>query len=294
MEGVLQVGMDEMEPTRNRTRLSRTRAELLGSTGSRYAPASVCDSLHLVERADRPCVIVGQPSEVTALRKAAELRPRLAERTGLILSFFCAGSPARRGLLELLQSLGIDPDNVFSIRYRGNGWPGMFSVTLKGQSEPARQLTYQASWAFVQAFRPFSTHLCPDGTGEDADISCGDPWYRKIEEDEPGSSLVLVRTEVGRRLLKAAREGGYVSLVPAEPRKLIESQRNLIAKRGAIGGRIATMRALLLPVPRLRGFSLYSNWKQLSFAEKLRSTLGTLRRIVFRGYYRRARRTSPI
>jgi coenzyme F420 hydrogenase subunit beta len=287
MSGVLQVGMDPADPMRNRTKLSRSRAELMENTGSRYAAASVCDGLGMVENAPAPCVVVGQPSEVTALRKAQQLRPQLAKKTGLVLSFFCAGSPARKGAVELIKSFGINPTDVEKFRYRGNGWPGMFAVTLKGQSKPVREMTYQESWGFVQAFRPFATHLCPDGSGEDADISCGDPWYREVQPGEPGSSLVAVRTETGRQILQRAMAAGYVTLTRAEPWKMVNSQKNLIAKRGAVGGRIATLRLLGLPAPKLRGFSLFKNWWGLSFDEKLRSTLGTVRRIINRGYFRR-------
>jgi coenzyme F420 hydrogenase subunit beta len=278
--------MDPEDPTRNRTKMSRSLGELMSNAGSRYAPASVCDRLDLIEQAPSPCVFVGQPSEVTALRKAQRLRPRLAEKTGLALSFFCAGSPARQGTLELLKSLGLDPSAVQELRYRGNGWPGMFSVTLKGQSQPVRQISYKESWGFVQAYRPFATHLCPDGMGEDADISCGDPWYRNVGDGERGASLVVVRTESGRKLLRRAMAAGYVELQRAESWKLIKSQKNLIAKRGAIGGRVAIMTMLGLPVPKLKGFALFRNWRGLPFGEKLRSTVGTLRRILTRGYYR--------
>jgi coenzyme F420 hydrogenase subunit beta len=286
MHGVLHIGMDPEKPTRNRTRMSRSRLQLLAQTGSRYAPASACDSLALIADAPGPCVFVGQPTEVTALRKAQKLRPALNKKVGLALSFFCAGSPARQGTLDLLKSMNINPDDVKDLRYRGNGWPGMFAVTQKDSSKPVQQMTYAQSWGFVQAYRPFATHLCPDGTGEDADISCGDPWYREVKPGEAGSSLALVRTETGRQLLRRAMAAGYVTLTPAEPWKLIGSQKNLIAKRGAIGGRIATLRMLGLPAPKLQGFSLFQNWLGLSFEEKLRSTVGTVRRVFTRRYFR--------
>jgi hypothetical protein len=46
------------------------------------------------------------------------------------------------------------------------------------------------------------------------------------------------------------------------------------------------MKMLGLPVPRLRGFSLFKNWRRLNLEEKLRSTLGTIRRIITRRYHR--------
>jgi coenzyme F420 hydrogenase subunit beta len=293
MYGVLHIGQDPKDPLRNKTTMSRTRADLMKNNGSRYAPASACDRLDLIESAPAPCVFVGQPTEVSALQKARALRPQLNQNVGVALSFFCAGSPSRKGTEDLLKSMGVAPSEVQDLRYRGNGWPGLFAVTLKGQSSPSHFRTYKESWGFVQAYRPFSTHLCPDGTGEDADISCGDPWYREVKDGEVGSSLVLVRTESGRRLVHDAMAAGYVTLEPVEPWKLIGSQKNLLAKRGSIGGRVAMLSLFGLPTPRLRGFSLLKNWLSLSVEEKLRSTLGTIRRVIARGYYRRRKPIPP-
>lgn len=286
MHGVLHVGSDPANPLRNRTGLSRTRQEVLAKVGSRYAPASTCDGLGLVESAPAPCVFIGQPTEVNGLRKAQRQRPELDKRVGAALSFFCAGSPPTKATVELLRKLKIDLAQVGQLRYRGNGWPGMFAVTLRGQSAPCAEMTYHDSWAFIQAFRPYSVRLNPDDTGEDADISCGDPWYREIEPGEPGSSLVVVRTKLGREIVRGAMEAGYVELTPAEPQKVIASQRNLINKRRTIWGRRLAFRAFGLPVTRLRGFPLFRLWLRLSFKEKLKSTLGTARRIVRRQYYR--------
>jgi coenzyme F420 hydrogenase subunit beta len=286
MHGVLHTAGNPEVPWQNRTRLSRTRSELMAATGSRYAPAAVCDSLGLVENAPAPCLVVGQPSEITALRKAQQIRPQLAQKVGLAISFFCAGSPSTEGTLRLLKKLDIDPAAVAEVRYRGRGWPGHFGVRLKGQTEFIPKLTYAESWGFIQEYRPFSVHLCPDGTGEDADITCGDPWYRQVQPGEPGSSLILIRTELGRRMFRRAVEAGHIVAKPLGIAEVLKSQHNLFEKRGAVGGRILTMKLFGLPTPDLRGFSLFRNWLRLPFANKLRSTLGTARRIISRRLYR--------
>ncbi len=286
MHGVLHIAGDPEDPIRNHTRLSRTRGELLGATGSRYAPASACDGLGIIEAAPAPCVFIGQPSEVTALRKAEEMRPALRRNLGLSLSFFCAGSPATRGTEELLRERGVARGEVEELRYRGLGWPGWFAVRRKGESSFTPLQSYEDSWGFLQQFRPFAVHISPDGSGEDADISCGDPWYRPIRKDEAGFSLVLTRTERGREFLRRAREAGYVHLDPTSVDNALNSQINLIRKRGSIWGRSIALRFFGLPATRLSGFHLFRNWLTLSPNEKLRSILGTGWRILQRGYFR--------
>ena len=286
MHGVLHIAADNKKPYANKTVLSRSGEELLSRTGSRYAPASPCDGLERIESAPGPCVFIGKPCDVTALRKAQTVRPELMRNTGIMIGIFCAGTPSTQGTIDLLRTNGIDPDSVEGLRYRGKGWPGKFSVKLHGKEQPREVLTYMDAWGFVQKYRPYRCYLCPDGTSEFADLSCGDAWYRQIREGEQGYSLVLVRTEKGRQVLHGAMKDGYVTLERRDPRILEASQGNLLMKRGAIWGRLLVMKALGVPTPRLHGFYLLENWLRLPIKEKARSILGTARRIIQRKYYR--------
>ena len=287
MSGVLHIGQDDQNPLANKTYLSKSRQELLSRTGSRYAPASACDRLDLIEKSENPCVFIGQPSEVAAYRKAQKMRPGLDQKTGLVLSFFCAGSPSTKGNQELIRKAGIDPHVVEEIRYRGRGWPGHYEIYGNERSAPLWSTTYQDSWAFLQAFRPYSVHLFPDTSGEHADISGGDPWYREKENGESGSSLIVVRTGRGRELLQRAMRAGTIVASPLGVSELLDSQKNLAVKRGAIWGRQLAFRMAGIPTTRYRGFELFASWRELPMGQKMSSILGTLRRIVKRKYYKR-------
>lgn len=289
MYGVLHIAQDPEDPVRNRTRLSRTRDELRAATGSRYSPASVCNGLGLVEGAPGPCAIIGKPAEIAAARNAARLRSALSEKVGVTLSFFCAETPSTHGTVSLLRRLGIDPAAVRDLRYRGFGWPGHFAPTVEVNHQRVcnQRLTYRESWAYLQAFRPWSTQFWPDGSGELADISFGDPWYEQPDGENPGFSLVVARTRRGREIVEGAMAAGYLVLKEAETWKLAKSQPGLLTKKGAIWGRRATVRLLGLPVARLEGLDLRHCWNTLTLKEKLRATFGTFRRVLSRKLYRR-------
>jgi coenzyme F420 hydrogenase subunit beta len=286
MHGVLHTAQHPQAAVRNQTRLSRTRAELLAATGSRYSPASVCDSLDRVEQAPAPCVVIGKPGEISALTKARKLRPALDTKVGATLSFFCAETPATAGTVALLERMAVRPDSVADLRYRGFGWPGHFAPTRHGEAEPCGKMTYQDSWAFLQSFRPWSVHLWPDGSGELADISCGDPWYEQPDGKNPGASLVVVRTQNGREILRRAMAAGYLQLRPADPWKLARSQTNLANKKAATWGRLLAVSLFGLPIPRFPGAPLFRCWLGLPLKEKIKSVFGTARRIIDRKLYR--------
>jgi coenzyme F420 hydrogenase subunit beta len=286
MKGLLHIAGDEQTQTTNKSNFSVNRAQILAATGSRYAPASPCDSLQQIEDAGGPCVFIGKPCDVQALRKAQAIRPKLDANVGVAIGIFCAGTPSTQGTVDLLRQHGVNPAEVEELRYRGRGWPGSFAVRLKGQAQWRDLATYAEAWGFLQSYRPYRCHVCPDGTSEFADISCGDPWYRDIEAGEAGLSMVVVRTQRGRDIVRAAMAANCVQLSAVDPRTLSQSQKELQLKRGAIWGRLLTMRAIGVPAPRFVGFSLFRNWLSIPASHKLRSLVGTARRVLSRGYLR--------
>lgn len=282
--GALQVRASRTDPLRNETVLNRTYTDITSAAGSRYSPASPCERLDLVEAAEGPCVIVGKPCDVAATQKAAEHRPALADKVAVTLGIFCAGTPSTEATRDVIDRLGVDPDEVTRVDYRGEGWPGEFRV----ETDDGRRasMSYAESWAMLTKQRQWRCLICPDHTGEFADLSIGDPWYRPVLPGEPGRSLVVIRTELGRALLKSALEAGAIEGAPLPLDRLPQSQPNLESTRGAVWGRVVAMRALGMPTPRFRGMPSFRVWWRLPWSAKLSSTLGTARRIVARGLRR--------
>lgn len=296
MHGVLQIAARDDVKYLNRTQLSTTRAEILAATGSRYAPASPCDGLALVENAKGPCAVIGKPCDIAATENSRRLRPELDRKIGFTVAFFCAGTPSLQGTFEMLRQMGVkDPESVVSLRYRGRGWPGMASAAFRddvsGGAIRTAEMTYEKSWGDVlQKHRPWRCHVCVDHSGEFADIAVGDPWYRTLRDGEPGRSLVLARTERGRRILAAAVESGHLVLEKVGPEILLRSQPNMLRTRATIFGRVLASRASFAAAPRYRGFSLFSSWwRVLTPKEKAQSIYGTLKRVFTRGLLKRIR-----
>lgn len=284
MEFVLHTGMDETKPWINKTVQSRNRRELLARTGSRYAPASPCDGLHRIEESARPCVFIGKPCDTTAVAMLRETRPALDRNLGLILTFFCAGTPSTKGTLNLMKSLDVSPEKVASVHYRGEGWPGRFRVL---SSNGEKSFSYMESWGRLSHDRPFRCHLCPDGLGRVADIACGDAWERFGDGQDSGRSVAVVRTRRGQEILHRAMAAHYLDLEPVGVTAVPAGQPSQINRNREVFGRLLAMRLLMVPVPRFTGFSLFRSWMRLPFLGKVRTILGTTRRLILRGLWMR-------
>jgi len=282
MDFVLHTGMDEAKPWTNKTVQSRSRQELLDRTGSRYAPASPCDGLRSIEESSEPCVFIGKPCDAAAVAMLRKKRPQLDQKLGLVLTFFCAGTPSTQGTLNLMKSLNASSDDVDSLRYRGEGWPGEFKV-ISSNGGGEKSLSYKESWGRLSHYRPLRCQLCPDGLGRIADISCGDAWERFDHGRDIGRSIAVVRTRRGQEILHKAIAARYVELEPVGASAIHAGQPSQINRSRELFGRLLAMRLLLIPTPQYSGFSLFRIWMQLPFLNKTRTILGTLRRIALRG-----------
>ncbi|PIE64987.1 MAG: coenzyme F420 hydrogenase [Desulfobacterales bacterium] len=278
---VLHVKADVDKPWLNTTVMSCNRGDLLGGVGSRYSPASPCEKLSYVEKADGKSVVVGKPCDIAATYNLARDRTLLQEKIGVLIACFCAGTPSTEGTLQMLEKMCIAKDDLQELRYRGYGWPGKTTAIDKKEADNKRELAYSQSWGgILQKFRPWRCYICPDHAGEFADIAVGDPWYKEVIKDDIGQSLILARTRRGVEIIEQAIASGYIEAVPVEPKFLPESQVNLQFARANLWGRLLTLKLMNAPYPMYKNFKLFHPWlNRLSCKEKIKTILGTLKRV---------------
>ncbi len=286
MDFTLHTGASADNPFYNQTVLSRTRDDLLSHAGSRYSPSSPCKDLDLVENINKKCVFIGKPCDIAAVRMILKNNSLMRKRIGLLISFFCAGTPNTLATKELISQLNIDTKYINEIHYRGEGWPGKFRVIYEDKTK-SECLSYQESWNKLQKRRPFRCHLCPDGLGQFADISCGDAWHKYSCDNNQGSSIIIVRTQRGANILHNAMKAGYIDLTKSDAYKVIIAQ-SITKKRKVLFGRLLAMLMMQIPIPEYTGFSLFKIWTRNSFDVMVKSIVGTIKRIIKNRLWRKS------
>ncbi len=297
--GVLHIKADPDNPIANIPTYSTTREEILTTIGSRYAPAAPCQAFDIIKQTNGLSMFIGKPCDCAALQKACELDRKLSQRVGLIVSIFCAGTPSTNGTLAILKEMGIDnPQKVETFRYRGYGWPGMatacgnknyfsepHSNKVKICNDGSRQMTYEDTWGnILSKHGQLRCRLCPDSTGEFADISIGDPWYRETNND-PGRSLILVRTKIGIVFFNKKEFTNFIKYEQSFQNRLPESQKSIYNRRCQIWGRLLVLSLLQIPIPVYLNFALKDSWNAYPFSKKLRTLFGTLKRIFKNNWF---------
>lgn len=230
----------------------RSRAAALEAAGSRYAPVSVAQAFDPQSGG----LFIGKPCEVAAVARAEN---ELGDgRRGIKFSFFCAGTPSQSATDELVASQVSGP--IKTLRYRGQGWPG--ELVVEGVNGERTTMDYETAWSsHLGPTIQWRCKICPDGTGEYADISVGDFWESDeqgfpVFSDRPGSSVVIARTELGDTLLRRAVEAGVIGLSSLDIDMVRRVQPSQVLRRESLGARIVGSRLAGLKAPRFRGYRI--------------------------------------
>jgi coenzyme F420 hydrogenase subunit beta len=281
VDGVAQIAASRDEPLRNVLQISRTRADVLRAAGSRYAPAApLADFLGHLASGQR-LAFVGKPCDVAALRQYLRRHPGLAARVPVMLSFMCAGVPSEHGSREVVEAMGADQSRLASFRYRGDGWPGMArAVQTDGQ---AFEMDYNTSWGSILGRHlQFRCKICPDGTGEFADVVAADAWYGKdgypdfAERD--GRSLLLARTPRGEALIQSALRANAIAIESLAIGEVEAMQPYQASRKRMVLGRVLAARLKLGMAPEYRRLGLLRASLGAGLLPWLRQAWGTFKR----------------
>lgn len=282
---VAQIAVNRSDPFRNELQLSENFADVLNACGSRYSPSAPLRTLRTLLDRGEPFAFVGKPCDIAALERYGAYDPRVAALVRYKLSFMCAGIPSTLATDRLLEKMGTRRSEVTSFRYRGDGWPGMArAVTHEGR---ILEMDYATSWGTIlNRHLQFRCKVCPDGTGEFADIVGADAWYGKDGypdfSEKDGRSLILTRSSRGEALIVNMIQDGHLQaeFEPIENLALIQPYQ--ASRKAAVVSRLAAMAVCGRRIPRFRGLMLFAAARTTTLGRHFREFAGMLRRSLLR------------
>lgn len=216
VEAILHIGASTTQPYQNEYKVSYTSQDLVLNAGSRYAPSATLVNIVKILQEHNSIAIIGKPCDILGVRNFMKNNEKARKKIKYLLSFMCAGVPSQIATTQIIRRFNITEQNVVSLRYRGEGWPGFFKI--KDDKNKTHKMTYNESWGTVlNKHLQFRCKICADGTGEFADITCADAWetsengYPSFEEKK-GMSLIVTRNKNGEKLISEAKKNGYIAV----------------------------------------------------------------------------------
>ena len=187
------------------------KEDILTARRSKYTQASIDRVLEYIKCNDGKYAVVGLPCQLYAVSKAMERIPTLRNRIAYKIGMVCGYTYEESCIDGLLKVLGATREETESIiGWREGGLPGKFSVKLKNGKTLSMPFADEHS-VDVTYFAQNRCLLCKDCLCEYGDVVCADigGWAKR-------STLVMVRTETGQRLLNQVQACGHLLAEPCD------------------------------------------------------------------------------
>ena len=228
IDGAAVTRMSQKKPLQAEPFIARTREEILLAQKSKYCPVPLNKILRDIRDLPGRYALVGLPCHIDGIRKAQKNDSALHEKLPYLIGLFCSRMPSFNATLFLLRRLGIAEEDVVSITYRGQGYPGKMRIVLRDGSErfvPHLDFNYWG-YVFYKFFIPVRCWLCSDKSAELADISFADNWtgLPPYRDDSKGSSTIVARSPDCAVLLENMVKEGRISLFPITKDIVMTSQ----------------------------------------------------------------------
>ena len=279
-KAALEISADRAHPMHAMTRVAADRTDLIEGTGSWYGPAAPLRRLHAMLDAGEPFVVIGKPCDIAGVRNLARTDPRVDQLVVCTLSFLCAGLSSHAVAHNVIGGHGVTEAEVKRLRFRGHGCPG--PTHIETHDGRVFQQSYDDTWSStLNQEIQFRCKICPDSTGEQADIVCADAWdnddgYAHGEKD--GRGAILARTARGLAILRQMETEGALTMSPLDLPKFERMQPHHKYRKSVLIARLAGLWLSRQPVPRFRGLRLMRSalhgWRSLA-----RTLTGTLKRM---------------
>lgn len=214
-----------------KTFLTSNIEEILAAQGSKYCPVNYAHLINELKHYKGRVAIVATPCVIAGIRSIEENQPDcFRSKIKFTIANFCGGFKSYTNIKKLAKVHKVDYKNLKDFRFRGGGQPG--SLRFISNDGQVAETPYPQYVGFTGQSKMLRCHLCVDATGELADISCGDAWIPRFEEDQHPWSVVLTRSARGKSLLKNMKEKNHVVLEQMSIEEVKLSQRfNLKSKK---------------------------------------------------------------
>jgi coenzyme F420-reducing hydrogenase beta subunit len=219
----------ERGKVRARFEIATSEEAILACRGSKYVEtAFLREVLPLIRAFPARVAVVGLPCDISALARRADKEPELARKLALTVALVC-GHNSRKGLIDAVtarmeREAGA---RLAAYKFRVGHWRGQIEAHFDNETvahyPTSRFNDYQNLFFFCEK----KCLACHDHYGYEADLSIGDVWLFRLKTDPIKHSGVIVRSERGDALFRAATRNGEVISQPLDIRDIMDGQSRI-------------------------------------------------------------------
>ena len=249
INGAVTVYQKSGSPSRPMVQIAKNNQEIFQSQKSKYYPVPLLCFLRDLKQTDCPLAVVGTSCQIHGLRNILEKIPTLKTKIAFTIGLVCDRVLTYAALDFLLEKSGLDRNNIERVHFRDksvSGYPG--DVHFLSNCGKSVVLPSSHRMRIKDFFTPARCRICFDKMNIYSDITVGDPHGLDGINRKLGESMFVVRTEVGRDVVQAAKDDAAIDIHPTQYDKVLKGQ-GMNQKRNQWRGYIDGWKISELEVP---------------------------------------------
>lgn len=207
-----------------------TPEDVRSGVGSAYYPVEMSDVIrHVMDHPGR-YAITGLPCFIKAIRFAQQRNKKLKERIVVTVGLVC-GQLKSKHFTDYIGALAGVRGKVIGVRFRGKCLvqpASNYHYSFESKDGEKVRIFWKdgidVAWT-NRWFTPNACNYCDDVFAECADVVCMDAWLPEYSGDRWGTSLVLARSLLIKKLIGKIN-GPSIELINVE--KVIQSQQGVL------------------------------------------------------------------
>lgn len=206
IEGAIVNNLNQ-ETRRPQAILASSKDEIINACGSYYAQSSVVKTILENSEKNTAAVVLGCQGESLQLIHEKYPKVHLPKYT---IGLICSGQFSGNKIDDLIEQSGCDAKKLSGFRFKDKsigGWPGDVHVATFNKD---CWLPKEKRHELKQVFELHRCLACYDQMSLFCDIVCGDPWGIANKQQPEGHTVVIARTERGKKLLENAAKDGAI------------------------------------------------------------------------------------
>lgn len=232
IDGAVVVRMNQSSPLLPEPFIATTVEDIKDAARSKYCPVPLGITLREIQDFDGTLAVVGLPCHIRAFKKALGSLRGLKKKVVLWVGLFCSQTVNFAGTLAVIRRLGVSVEDITALEYRGYGWPSGLQIKTCGGK--VYKMSQGDAWSafFTPFFAPVACTVCYEAASELADIVLADAWSPDLvkptgkgrERDNPGESLIVVRTDQGEQVVNSLMKQECLEIQPVSLHEVLLSQ----------------------------------------------------------------------
>ncbi|MBM9513278.1 Coenzyme F420 hydrogenase/dehydrogenase, beta subunit C-terminal domain [Desulfogranum marinum] len=207
IKGAVIVSMESGSPPRPIVRIARSVSELYVAQKSKYCPVPLLGFFRELKEIDGPVAVVCTPCQLHGLHNVLDKMPKLQNKIAFTVGLVCDRVLTYAALDYLLSKARSDKSVPSILHFRDkavSSYPGDVHVLSKN----GRSVIMPAAtrMRIKDYFTPARCRICFDKMNVFSDITVGDPHGLDGIDQRHGESMVLVRTEKGRKIFNYTKD----------------------------------------------------------------------------------------